>query len=267
LLICDSQAGAIADVHFGTQTFRYIPETARLLKHPVGIHIDSRGHVFVSDFELGQVLEFDPGFTYQRAFGAPGSIAPVAAIPRGGFLYVLDHRDGEIEVFDLKSTKRVRTIGSRGGKPDQLETPSAMTWSRKSGAFYISDTGNFRVQSVTENGNWIRSFGRQGDRTGELARPKGITADARGRIFVADATRETVQVFGAQGAPSQTIGYAGLGQGGLVLPAGITRSEPPPAFFNHLVPKGYLLKEVVWVTNQFGPVKITAFGRFEAASR
>jgi DNA-binding beta-propeller fold protein YncE len=64
-------------------------------------------------------------------------------------------------------------------------------------------------------------FGRKGDMPGTFAQPKGIGADAEGRIYVVDANFEAVQVFDREGTLLMTFGREGRGPGEFWLPAGL----------------------------------------------
>jgi sugar lactone lactonase YvrE len=57
-----------------------------------------------------------------------------------------------------------------------------------------------RLQTISPTDRWAGEIGRWGIELGQLYRPKGVAADAKGRIFVSDSTTAVVQVFGPRGA-------------------------------------------------------------------
>ena len=81
---------------------------------------------------------------------------------------------------------------------------------------------NFRVQILDRDGNFIGSFGKHGDATGNFARPKGIAVDSRGNIFIVDALFNSVQVFTREGELLYYFGSHGSDNGEFILPAGIS---------------------------------------------
>jgi DNA-binding beta-propeller fold protein YncE len=84
---------------------------------------------------------------------------------------------------------------------------------------------NFRVQIFDSNGFFLRSFGRPGDATGCMARPKGVATDRLGNIYVADALFHVVQIFDYRGNYLYSFGKQGQGKGEFWMPAGIFVDE------------------------------------------
>jgi len=60
-------------------------------------------------------------------------------------------------------------------------------------------------------GQFISTFGRLGDGTGNLSRPKGMAIDQYGHIYVVDALFNNVQIFNEQGKLLLIIGSAVVG--------------------------------------------------------
>ena len=51
----------------------------------------------------------------------------------------------------------------------------------------VTDFGNHRIQVFSSDGNYLRSFGKMGDKQGEFNYPTGIAFDRKnGDILVAD---------------------------------------------------------------------------------
>ena len=67
------------------------------------------------------------------------------------------------------------------------------------GNVYVTDTLNNRVEIFDAEGNFISTFGKNGDGPGFLARPKGIAIDCDGHIWIVDAMQSRVQVFNREG--------------------------------------------------------------------
>ncbi|HMK21108.1 MAG TPA: 6-bladed beta-propeller, partial [Terriglobales bacterium] len=119
------------------------------------------------------------------------------------FLYVVDTMNDVVDVFDADTYKLLRKIGVAGKKhtltePGTFSLPTNVAVD-KDGNLYVTDTLNNRVQIFDADGNFIGTFGKNGDGPGYLARPKGIAVDGDGHIWVADAVQQRVQVFNREG--------------------------------------------------------------------
>jgi DNA-binding beta-propeller fold protein YncE len=84
------------------------------------------------------------------------------------------------------------------------------------------DSLNFRVQHLDPNGTVISAFGRLGDAIGEFDKPKGISLDRKGRVYVVEGRNDRVQVYGPDGTLLFFFGRTGSADGEFFLPTGIT---------------------------------------------
>jgi DNA-binding beta-propeller fold protein YncE len=64
--------------------------------------------------------------------------------------------------------------------------------------------------------------GEDGD---AFARPKAVATDAAGRVYVSDAQRGQILVFGPGGAFEDALGEPGEDAGRFVLPAGVAVAD------------------------------------------
>ena len=104
-----------------------------------------------------------------------------------------------------------------------------------SGAVYVADTVNHRVQLFGSDGRFLRAFGSAGSGNGELQFPVGLALDSTGNLYVADQGNHRVQVFdsngqflrqwGSRGSAEgvfQSAWSTGAGAGQLLSPQGLT---------------------------------------------
>ena len=63
----------------------------------------------------------------------------------------------------------------------------------------VTDFVNNTVQIFNKNGNFIRSFGRQGNNQGEFNHPHGIAMDKNKNIFVVNNGNSRIQIFSSEG--------------------------------------------------------------------
>ena len=193
---------------------------------PVGVAVDSQDRLFVSDAQLHSITSFSPtGQVIARfgtaSLGRPGGIAIDQQRSR---LYVADAKQGQIAVFDTKTTEFRGYFGtpSKTGKTEDgtFFGPTNVAIDRQ-GAIYVADTLNCRVQVLSPEGKFLRAFGVQGDRPGEFIRPKGIAVDSEGHVYVADAEFNNFQVFSPEGEPLLAVGELGSARGQFALIAGL----------------------------------------------
>ncbi|MEK6536146.1 MAG: 6-bladed beta-propeller, partial [Actinomycetota bacterium] len=67
----------------------------------------------------------------------------------------------------------VFSIGGRGEAPGRFNYPTYLAVDERTGALWVCDSGNFRLQSFDSGGKPLKSIGSGGDRPGYLARPRG----------------------------------------------------------------------------------------------
>lgn len=156
-----------------------------LMVVPHGIHVDSVGNVWVTDFagnEAGtkghQVFKFSP--------------------------------EGEVLLT-------LGTAGQAGTGPNQLNQPNDVI-TAPDGSIFVSDghsgqnqTSNADVEAAREagltgriikfdaEGNRITEWGRIGFEHGEFRTPHALAFDSRGRLFVADRGNHRIEIFDQDG--------------------------------------------------------------------
>jgi DNA-binding beta-propeller fold protein YncE len=80
---------------------------------------------------------------------------------------------------------------------------------------------NFRAQVFDRNGKILSVFGKHGDGSGDMSKPKGISVDSEGHIYISDAHFDNVQIFDGNGEFLLDFGNTGSEEGQMILPAGI----------------------------------------------
>ena len=200
--------------------FRPDPE----FKSPVGVTVSADGRMFVSDSALGRVFmygvtrklirELDP----ERKF----LVRPTGlAIDEGrNRLYVADTGAHKIHVFNLEG-KFLSSMGRRGGGKGEFNFPTYISVERRTGRLLVCDSANFRVQVFGVDGAFVAMFGEGGDRPGYMGRPRGISADSDGNIYLVDGALEAVQIFDVKGQLLLYFGRSGSEHGQFSLPGGI----------------------------------------------
>jgi sugar lactone lactonase YvrE len=156
---------------------------AGLMVTPHGIHLDSDGNVWVTDFagnEAGtkghQVFKFDQQGEVLMRLGQAG----VAGTEPGqlnqpndvitapdGTIFVADGHSGQNENPPAGSTGRIVKFaadgtwldewGTIGTGPGQFRTPHALEFDSQ-GRLFVADRGNHRIQIFDQDGNYLDSY-------------------------------------------------------------------------------------------------------------
>ena len=201
LYVADGKVGAI--FVFNTET-----KELQMIKHGlqarfgdiIGLAIDDSDRLFVSDTKMHRILVFDKNHKVEGTI-AQGLVDPggMAVDNENRFLYVADAALDLVLVYDADKLTLLRKIGTPGKNhtlvdPGQFAVPTNVALD-SDGNLYVSDTYNNRIEIFDADGNFIRQFGKAGDRPGTFMRPKGIAVDVDGHVWVADAVQDRVQCF------------------------------------------------------------------------
>jgi sugar lactone lactonase YvrE len=88
----------------------------------------------------------------------------------------------------------------------------------------VLDSGNFRVQAFSPDGEFLFSFGQAGRTPGFFSHPKSIAIDREGKIYVSDTFFANIQIFDEHGRILMFMGDRSDrgGPGEFILPAGVS---------------------------------------------
>ena len=158
---------------------------AGLFVTPHGIHVDSDGNVWVTDFAGNadgtkghQVFKFSPTGEVLLTLGTagqPGSGPNQLNQPND----VITAPDGSIFVSD-----------GHGGQG--MTTGQAMAAGREAGA-------TARILKYSADGTFIKEWGQIGTMHGEFRTPHALAFDSQGRLFVADRGNHRIEIFDQDG--------------------------------------------------------------------
>jgi sugar lactone lactonase YvrE len=171
-----------------------------------GLALDDNDTLFVTDMKLHRVDVFAPN-THQLLAAFGGDVladpAAIALDTENRFAYVVDTQSDVVDVFDADTYKFLRKIGTPGKKhmltdPGDFALPEGVAVDND-GNVYVTDTFNDRVEIFDADGEFISTFGKNGDGPGHFERPKGIAIDCDGHIWVADSAQDRVKVFDKNG--------------------------------------------------------------------
>jgi len=210
------------------------------LNKPLGVAVDSLGHVLVGNDGRDNVEAYDATTGELLAVFGDGLVKMPTAITvdGAGNIYVTDSRSDNIRVFN-SAYEPIRVVGRSGMGDDTLTFP--MDAEIIDGKIFVADQGNYRVQVFDLDGNWLDSItfdGVAGQNcswfTGKceipgippFTRVQALSRDALGRLHVLDNFAAAVSIFeSGDGAYVTTYGGYGLSPGLLRVPMDVAVSS------------------------------------------
>ncbi|MEW6219056.1 MAG: hypothetical protein AB1634_05900 [Thermodesulfobacteriota bacterium] len=183
---------------------------------PISLAVTGDGQLLVGSAGRGSVEVFDQEGRWSHQLGqGNGEVGQPAAIgvDGQGQAYVADAAANTITVYSIQG-QPLGSFGSPGSGDGELHHPTALAVDDRRGEIVVCDlpeqevakeswpTGTMataRVQVFDRQGGFLRSFGQFGEGPGLLLKPVGVTVDPEGRLYVADAYQNVVQVFDGTG--------------------------------------------------------------------
>ena len=263
IYICDTILGGLEIIDLNEESFEYLqPKGLAQFKKPINCIKDSTGLLYVVDAERSQILVFDDNEKYLKAFGEDDLIRPTDIFIYKDEIFVTDLKGHNIKVFSVESYDLIRTLpSSQLPASDGLFSPTNIFV--KNDRVYVSDVGDSKVKWYTIEGTLIDSVGSFGRGMGQLVRPKGIAVDDELNLYVVDAAFENIQIFNKEGQLLMFFGGTYEGPGDMWLPAKVIIDYDNLDYFKQYVYEGFDLKYLIFVTNQYGPDKISVYGFVE----
>ena len=173
------------------------PRVVAILRNDDVLAIDDAGRVLVFN-DRGEVVR--QWRMPDSSIGHPEG----ACLLADGRIAVADTHYHRVVLFD-DAGRVAGTFGSRGTGPGEFLFPVAVAQDDK-GVLYVAEYGgNDRVQTFTPSGRVLGSFGSAGTGREQFQRPAGLVWHA-GKVYVADAINNRVQVFADDGRFVGTLG-------------------------------------------------------------
>lgn len=219
-----------------------------MFKSPIGVALNEKGEVFVSDSELGYVARLDSKGIPLGTIGKQELIRPtgIAWDHSTGMLFVADTYAHDIKVFDDKGAL-IRIIGKRGEGKEGLNFPTYLAYAK--GKLYVSDSLNARVQVFSAGGEYVGGFGKRGLYVGNFTHPKGISVDSYGNIYVVESYYDYILIFNQKGQFLLPIGGSGSKPGKLYLPAGIWTDKSGRVFVADMFNRRVIIFQYIGASN------------------
>jgi NHL repeat len=169
-----------------------------------GVATDAAGAVYVVD-SAARIHKFDSAGNWERAWGK-------------------DVISGNAETgFEICTVAAACKAGSTGGLGGEINSPRGIG-TDPSGAIYLADLGNHRIQKFDSSGTFLRAWGKDVDTAagtgfevciaangdtcqagtagglgGEFNFPIGVATDPAGAVYVTEGSNNRVQKFDSSG--------------------------------------------------------------------
>ena len=125
-----------------------------------------------------------------------------------GEMIVSENGTHKVSVFDIRG-QRVRTFGSRGDRPEQMQDPAGIAVDDMDNIY----VGNmYKLQKFTSRGELIKCVGQEGSKEGEFDVIRGLTVH-REQVYVCERSNHRIQVFDLDLNFIRSIGSYGKGRG------------------------------------------------------
>ncbi|MCF7957199.1 MAG: NHL repeat-containing protein [Phycisphaerae bacterium] len=175
------------------------------LDQPVGIAIDpNNNNLWIADSGHHRVVIVSPeGKLLENLDLPPGSKAhptdptDIAITSDGKRSYIIDN-DNHRVLLRNNVTGKFTLMGRKGRSLGQFDYPF-MACTGTEDYCYVVEVMGARIQRISPTGRWSGLISSWGVERGQMYRPKGIAADAKGNIYVSDSTLQVIQVFGPWG--------------------------------------------------------------------
>ena len=132
-----------------------------------------------------------------------------------GEMIVSESEGHQISIFDIRG-QRIRTFGSRGNRPEQMEYPAGVAIDDTDN-IYVSS--NHKLQKFTSSGKLIKCVfqHQEGNNAGCFNYPRGVSL-YNNKIYMCDCDNHRIQVFDLDLNFTRSISSRGKGKGKIDLP-------------------------------------------------
>jgi streptogramin lyase len=247
------QAGSIAPSQAGSYSFSAQWGSRGSgngqFSNPTGVAVDSRGNVYVADFNNHRIQKFDSNGRYLMQWGGSGSDSGQfngsqgVAVDSSGNVYVADRSNHRIQKFDSNGRYLIQWSGN-----DSLYYPTGVAVD-SSGNVYVADMEYHRIQKFDSDGGYLMRWGGNGSGSGQFSQPHDVAVDSSGNVYVVDYGNHRIQKFSSNGGYLTQWGSLGSGNRQFQSPIGVAVDSSGSVYvadtLNHRIQKfdsdgGYL---------------------------
>lgn len=196
---------------------------------PIGLAIDAKDVVYVSDLNNARVSRFDVEGKYLGSFSLPPddpkrpaqSLAGGIAVDAKGLIYLGFMNQHAVRVYAADGTL-AREWGKKGKGDGEFNQAGGIVIA-PDGTVLVADQGNHRVQAFKPDGTYVSQWGGHGTDAGRFggtepagsrfAGPHFLALDAKGRVYTTEGVAGRVQALSLEGRPLLSWGSKGTEPG------------------------------------------------------
>ena len=159
---------------------------------------NTNNRVYVCDTDNHRITILNNDLTFHSSFGSKGQETGQFNMPEGisvdskGNVLVADSYNNRIQVFTASGRHLSSITHTTPGQ--RLQEPISVAVGPDDWVYVVEFTAN-RVSVFDENGKYIKSFGKKGNKDGEFKGPYCIAVSDDGCVYVSDTENNRVQLF------------------------------------------------------------------------
>jgi DNA-binding beta-propeller fold protein YncE len=206
------------------------------LHNPRGLAVRGQ-RLIVADDKNHRLVVMDFGGRVLRTVGSgQGAAGNQFSFPFGvafdpqGRVFVADDINQRVLRFGPQPDYKYKARwGHYGTGPGQLAYPRAIA-SDATGALYVTNTGNDRIDVFDRSGGLLRSWGISGRGKGQFNAPLGVGVDANGVRAVADSINGRIELLNPDGSVASSWGSPAPGPTILRSPVAVAFDDAGDAY-------------------------------------
>ena len=193
------------------------------LEKPIGIAVNSKGQIAVSDYNKHCILITNKEGNCVRKVGCYGNNAGQLNKPadvtylNDDNILVVDELNHRIQQFNVRTGNYVKSFGNKGTRDGEFHNPFSVCLD-KEGRVIVAEYKNNRIQVLSKDGEPLFQFGNSGPE--KLNKPKSCIYHEN-KYIVSDWGNNCLKVFDNTGKFLYKIGEPGEGDGQLKRPNGL----------------------------------------------
>ena len=195
------------------QSFGQEGSDAGMLNYPLGVAVNERDEIAVTDSFNHRIQVFSSDGTYLRSFGTRGDKqgefdfpAGIAFDPKNGNILVVDSNNHRVQLFSEQG-EYLNHFGEQGNLDHQLKSPNGLSVDSDCNVI-VADSGNKVIKIFSHNGHFLRKIGEEGS----FNRPWHCV-QYDNYLIASDIVENYIKVFNKDGHFLYKFGRTGSGDG------------------------------------------------------